>query len=440
MPLLPATGRGAHNRRMRGIDTVRVDKAGRRELTAYAAARGLDRRGCRPQMGYLLATCPWHERVLVDVARGTLPGGEPGVVAYEARPFEKEWSWLFPTGNEGGTRGFLRELKPEWGDLLPIPVPAWHTSYITVPFTLAGARVNHTGAVTGLRVLRAYERGTQGSGSTWTRRPLDDIGLYDWVAEVRKRSDEAVVDEILRGPVHQALAVERGPCFEIEIGYGQVVVAQQGFLGTHEELDALAQAASLLADGVRSIVRRARPPRPFGEALPEPEWLPQVAALPGDKHTFWPVGALLERVYAVARERDMALEDSFAFHAAFPNLPVPGEAFGVLRGPLPGTGGVQGRLAVCAERQMQLPMDLPHWLKGAGGDVGCDVVMLPAAPGAVDTPDDGERVEDMRVAVRDGVLLVWRRRPRWQADGEALDRLAADAVRIAPGRGALVPA
>jgi hypothetical protein len=408
---------------MRGIDSTRVDQEGRRDLTGYAAARGLDRRGPRPQMGYLLATCPWHEQLLVDVARGTLPGGVPGVVAYEARPFEEDMSWLFPTGDEGGARGFLRDLKPGWRDLVPVPVPSWRTSYITVPFTLAGARVNHTGAVTGLRVMRAHERGTQSGESTSIRRGLDELGLHDWVADVRKRSDDAVVDEILRGPVREVLSVERGPCFEIEIGYGQVVVAQQGFLGADDELDALTEAASLLANGVRSIVARARPPQPFGDALPEPEWLAQVAALPKDKHTFWPVGALLERVYAVAAERNLALEDSFAFHRAFANLPVPGEAFGVLRGP-------EGRLAFCAERPMQLPMDLGHWLKDAGGDVGCDVAMLPAAPGTPDTPDDGERVEDLRIAVRDGVLLAWRRRPRWQADGEAIDRLSADAVRI----------
>jgi hypothetical protein len=322
---------------------------------------------------------------------------------------------LFPTGDESGAEGFLRDLKPDLGDLLPVSIPRWRTSYITVPFTLAGARVNHAGAVTGLRVVRTYERGSQGGDSTSTRRALDEIGLHDWVADVRKRSDDAVVGEILRGPVREVLAVERGPCFEIEIGYGQVVVAQQGFLGAHDELDALAEAASRLTTGVRSIVGRARPPQPFGDALPEPEWLAQVAALPKDKHTFWPVGALLERVYAVAAERNLALEDSFAFHRAFANLPVPGEAFGVLRGPLPGTSGIQGRLAFCAERQMQLPMDL---------------AMIAAAPGTPDTPDDGERVEDMRVAVRDGVLLAWRRRPRWQADGEAIDRLAADAVRI----------
>lgn len=426
---------------MRGINTVRVNAAGHHhDLTAYAAARGLERRGCRPQMGYLLATCPWHEQLLVDVARGTLPGGAPGVVAYEARPFEEDMRWLFPTGEESGTKGFLRDLKPEWRDLLPVPIPTWRTSYITVPFTLAGARVNHTGAVTGMRVMRTYERGMQSCDGAWTRRPLDDIGLGDWVAEVRKRSDDAAVDEILRGPVREALASERGPCFEIEIGYGQVVVAQHHFLNAPEELDALAWAASLLAGGVHSIVRRARPPQPFGDSLPEPEWLPQVAALPDDKHTFWPVGALLERVYAVAGERGMALEDSFAFHSAFANLPVPGEAFGVMRGPLPGTGGIHGRLACCAERQMQIPIDLEHWLDGAGGVVGCDVAMLAAAPGEVDTPADGERVEDLRLAVRDGVLLAWRRRPRWQADGAALDRLASDAVRIAAGRGMLAAA
>jgi len=431
---LAGTGAEGTLGRMRGIDTSRVDEAGHRDLTAYGAASGLERRGGRPQMGYLLATCPWHERLLVDVARGILPGGTPGVVAYEARPFEEEMSWLFPTGEEGGVKAFLRDLTP---DLLPVSIPRWRTRYITVPFTLAGTRVNHTGAVSGLRVVRTYELGTRSSDGTWSRRPLDDLGLPDWVADVRKRSDEAVADEILRGPVRQALAVQHGPCFEIEIGYGQAVVAQQGFLGDHEELDALAGTASLLAEGVRSIVRRTRPSQPFGEGLPEPEWLPQVAALPGDKHTFWPVGALLERVYAVAGERNMALEDSFVFHSAFANLPLPGEAFGVLRGPLPGTGGIHGRLAVCAERQMQLPADLSHWLDDVGGDVGCDVAMLPATPGALDTPDDGERVEDLRFAVRDGVVLAWRRRPRWQADGPALDRLAADAVRIAAARGAL---
>jgi hypothetical protein len=425
---------------VRGIDTTRVDQAGHGDLTAYAAARGLERRGCRPQMGYLLATCPWHERLLVDVARGELPGGSTGVVAYEARPFAQEMSWLFPTGDEGGAKGFLRDLTPGWRELSPVPIPSWRTRYIIVPFTVAGARVNHTGAVSGLRVIRTYERGTQSTEATWTRRPLDDLGLHDWVAEVRKRSDEAVVEEILRGPVREALSVEHGPCFEIEIGYGQVVVCQQGFLGGHEELDALAATASLVAEGVRSIVARVRPPRPFAEALPEPEWLAQVAALPGDKHTFWPVGALLERVYAVAGERDMALEDSFAFHAAFANLPVPGEAFGVLRGPLPGTDGIHGRLALCAERPMQLPVDLPHWLDDAGGDVGCDVAMLSAASAAASTAGDGERVEDLRIAVRDGVLLAWRRRPRWQADGPALDRLASDAVRIAADRGALAAA
>ena len=35
---------------------------------------------------------------------------------------------------------------------------------------------------------------------------------------------------------------------------------------------------------------------------------------------------------------------------------------------------------------MQLAIDLDHWLAGACGDVGCDVAMLPAAPGAIDTP------------------------------------------------------
>jgi hypothetical protein len=78
-------------------------------------------------VGYLLATCPWHEKVLVDVARGALPGGTPGVLAYEARPFEEDMGWLFPIGDEGCAPGFVRELRPGWSELLPIPTPKWRT-------------------------------------------------------------------------------------------------------------------------------------------------------------------------------------------------------------------------------------------------------------------------------------------------------------------------
>jgi hypothetical protein len=42
---------------------------------------------------------------------------------------------------------------------------------------------------------------------------------------------------------------------------------------------------------------------------------------------------------------------------------------------------------------------------------------------------------DIRVAVADGVLTAWRTRKSWQADGEALDRLAVDVAAIVSRRG-----
>jgi hypothetical protein len=55
--------------------------------------------------------------------------------------------------------------------------------------------------------------------------------------------------------------------------------------------------------------------------------------------------------------------------------------------------------------------------------------------GAVPTPPEGETEGDLRVAVADGVLTAWRARRSWQADGDALDRLAADVATVVTHRG-----
>ena len=54
------------------------------DLSAYAAARGLDYRGNRAQMGYV-AAFPMTEELQFNVVRGVLPGGEAGVLFHEVR-------------------------------------------------------------------------------------------------------------------------------------------------------------------------------------------------------------------------------------------------------------------------------------------------------------------------------------------------------------------
>jgi hypothetical protein len=91
------------------------------DLSSYAAARGLDHRGAKAQLGYLLATCPFHEQLLVDVVRGVLPGGEAGVIAHEARAYEEGTRGLFyGTKTLTAGEGIWSDLKPSWGDLNPI--------------------------------------------------------------------------------------------------------------------------------------------------------------------------------------------------------------------------------------------------------------------------------------------------------------------------------
>jgi hypothetical protein len=128
------------------------------------------------------------------------------------------------------------------------------------------------------------------------------------------------------------------------------------------------------------------------------------------------------------------VEDPRAFHAAFAALNLPGEAFAVLHGRLPGTS-LTGRLLCCAERRMDLPDDIRALLTDPGGPVGCDVAVLAVDPAATPTAPEGEPQDGLRVAVADGVLTAWRLRPRWQADGEALDRLARDVAGAVARRG-----
>lgn len=201
--------------------------------------------------------------------------------------------------------------------------------------------------------------------------------------------------------------------------YGQLVVFQQNFLKQPEDLDTFCELISWLAREIREISGATLTPQPFETELPPPEWLDAVAAKLDEQHILAPQGVMLERVVRTAQERGLVLENSLAFHRAFPQLPIPGEAFGVMRG-----DGI--RLLCCIERSIRDISQLKDLFPNPGGPVGADVAVLPA-PGVPDTDDggDGLLADDTRYAVRDGILCVWRRRDRWQADGESLDQLEA---------------
>ena len=399
------------------------------ELAGWAERRGLRFRDGASQAGHLNITCPWSEELLFNVVRGRWPGGTDGVLCHVVRLLDVDTPGYFHGGKAIGTRreNLATFLLDEF-----VPLPAGGGAYyFKVPYTCAGARVPHLGPLTGLHVERAAERRIEIAPriGSWHEHRLGD----GWVAHVRRRSDPRTVAALLEGPVRELLARPQPLGFEIHIEYGQAGVARQDFLKRDEDLDAFVATAEALAAAVREICAPRTGRLALSARLPEPEWLAAVSADLFAKHTLWPPGARLEKVVAIAHERGMAVEDPRAFHAAFADLNLPGEAFGVLHGRLPGTE-IVGRLLCCAERPMVLPDDARKLLRDPGGAVGCDVAVLEVDPSATPTPPEGETVGDVRVAVAGGVLTAWRIRPSWQADGESLDRLTADVVAIARRR------
>jgi hypothetical protein len=83
---------------------------------------------------------------------------------------------------------------------------------------------------------------------------------------------------------------------------------------------------------------------------------------------------------------------------------------------------------------MVLPDEYRKFLTDPGGAVGCDVAVVAVDPTASSTPPEGEVEDGLRFAVAEGVLTAWRTRPRWQADGGALDQLSADVAALVDRR------
>jgi hypothetical protein len=403
------------------------------ELEGWARRRSLSFRGGAAQGGHLSVTCPWSKDLLFNVVRGRWPGGAEGVVCHGVRLFDVDSAGFFHGGKVigpgEGVGAFLLDA------IVPIPLGGGR-SFFKVPYTCAGARVPHLATLTGLHVARVAERriGADPLLGSWHERPLERVGRQgDWVARVRKHSDERTVDALLDGPIRELLSVQQGLGFEIRIEYGQAIVSRQDFLKRDEDLDELVATAEALAGAVREICVPPGSPRPLATRIAPPEWLAPVRRRPREKHTLWPPGARLEKLVEIADARAMAVEDPRAFHAAFPELNIPGEAFGVLHGRLPGTE-LTGRLLCCAERPMALPDDVRKLLHDPGGPVGCDVAVVAVDADAAPTVPEGEIDGGLRFAIADGVLTAWRVRRSWQADGAALDQLAADVASVAENR------
>jgi hypothetical protein len=435
------------------------------DLAPYAIARGLEHRGSATQVDYIPAF-PLTSELQFNVMRGLLPGGERGVLYHEVDLLDEETA----AGTFYGQHVSLSQARPQ--DLISLTgLTGEPVRYFKVPQTTVGIRIPEAqGPLVGFDVGRSSERVIRAapegeafkSGFTldlsflsrrrkkreepllqgpqpFVGRDLAYMALPDWRIAYRGRAQKEVVEQLIAGPLKEVLEADPPLGYRITFAYGVLIVTRQHFLKQDEELDAFAERTSWLASRIREVCLAAASPQPFEMELPPPSWAPKIDEAPNETWQGMD-NQDLAGFHAIARERGLASEDPYEFHRAFCDLPVPGEAYGVMRGTLPGTS-LFGRVVAGVERKIRDPPaywdrileELPH------GPYGSDTVLVAVRTDAPDVhPDTGTPWGDGGFAVRRGVLVAWRpRRGNAQADGVQLDELARSVAALAETQGLL---
>ena len=223
--------------------------------------------------------------------------------------------------------------------------------YFKVPHTTAAVRIPQAqGAIVGLDVGRSSERvlhaapdgeafsssftldlsflsgrkkkkgddePLQSGPQPWIGRSLDDIQLGDWRVAYRGRAQKEVVEQIIAGPLKDLLWMAPPLGYRISFKYGVLIVTQQHFLKTAEELD-LVRGADVVARAAdqRDLRRRGGPAAVRTAQLPPPSWAEKIDQRPDE--TFMGIDNQdLGGFHAIARQRGLASEDPYAFHRAF---------------------------------------------------------------------------------------------------------------------------
>lgn len=353
-------------------------------LEAWAAARGLDHLGSRNAAGYF-AVLPLDERLQFDVVRGVLPGGRDGCLFRWLRPWPvgmdgepSSGQFVEHVWNPGRGSGHWKRLIPVIGDLLSSDVE----QAIGVPCTVAAVNVPEAAML---------DRLPQGIGA-----PAPSGGA------------------------------DRPPLWEARLSYGTVAVVRNGWPADARDLDALARAASELAETLRARCLAEIAASGAGAAgAGAVDWPPSGISRSGA----FPPSPWLEALHGAAAELSMTLEDPAAFHAANPSLPVPGRPFAVLRGTLPGTS-VPARVAFHQERSLS-------------ENQGRTALLLEAAPGTPETAPWGVRnaAPGLAYGVRDGVVALWTLRSSGRnGDLGDLTGFLTDAFRFASEQGLVATA
>jgi hypothetical protein len=358
------------------------------DLRGYAAGRGLEWLDHTTPAGYRAAV-PGSEELQSSVLRGTLPGGEYGVLAHEGL----EIGYSADSFDWGGTYYGIRVVSGGVGlrGMLPLSGRA-NEATVRIPCTLAAVRLPESiGAALGLRIDTRHSAPPFSFGH---RAKLDSlVGVDGWSIWGCYESEADAIARIVAEPVAELLRehAEDG-LFQLVAWWGTLIVRCNGYLRDAETLDRLTEAACLLASRLREIWLSQAQPQPFASELPR-----HMSREFGDPATIfnlsdgWNVW-----VRELAARFGLQREDPLAYHRAFPSLPVPGQAAVVLRGALAGVGDC--RLAVHRERDASRPVLLVAEPSG----------FEPTPPGGIAFRERGVRLES-----GGGILAVWATSSYW---------------------------
>ena len=265
------------------------------ELRGYAAARGLEFLGNRLAPGFGSLTPAWPEHVFN--CNGTILLKEP---EDKAGPFGANAIW--------------------------------------VPSTKVAIRLPEAALIPQIIVMRKDRLPRFGS------RNLGDYGLPGFRLGGNGELGDSLLHRIFGGPAGKVLAGLDYPFVAFQVDHATLSLQRNGYARDDGSLDRLIEAGCGLARAVREAAGSLTAPRAFGERLLRPAWTDPA-------YRPWELNHLLEwwDVFRrVAAKFQMELEDPAAYHRAFPSIPVPGVAHGVMHGQLPGTTAV-GRLAWYSE-------------------------------------------------------------------------------------------
>lgn len=424
-------------------------------LEAYAAARGLEMPAISGALGGWRTVMPRFPEYRFNFMWGALPHGHPGLLFHELM--------TIPEGADGelnGIGGSLwsvrtstpatigEALTPRASDL---PYVGWlfgpEEAGTDAPFGIAGAWAPTTSFATtvpeSVALLPWLHLGQKRRMPRWGSRSLDRFGHAAWNIDVADETPDELIAELVGGGMGDMLRARADDAFAVfALGNGLLKLQRNGYLMSDAGLDAFVASGLAAAQHLQRMgLARARP-QPFDAPLAPARWreppvhedarkkvfgirLPSVSVGSkglGTLGPWYPPAPWPPAFRSLAGRFGLDLEDSEAFHVAFPAQPLPGKALAVMRGTLPGTA-VAGRVLYLTE--------------GPAGPVR-GAVMLPA-PGVPDTPVGGVRDRERQMVwnVRDNIGSAWSLRTADSRLAEE-DGLVARAIDIARAGGVAV--